>query len=155
MDIDYGIPVNPEDLPSNDVVLDDGAAYRVELKGVTLSPKTDKNGKYYCAIKTEVNEGDYEGFTLTMNYLPLPYTIPASSDKKTQIRHQNDVARFSRFCKCFGINKTFPGVKLGNAESMREWQDFVSRFVGNPGAVTVRNEDFNGRTVSRLSDFIV
>ena len=150
-----GIPVNAADLPTDQVVLEESQVYPVTLDRVAVSLKLSKRDVLYCAAQTTVASGDYEGVPLGINYLPLPVGTHPNASKKEKIQAQNISAMFGRFCRCFGVKGIIPPVSLDDPESIQAFQDFISKFYGNQGKVMVKNQEFNGRDRSGISDFLI
>lgn len=148
------IPVGTGDLPIERQTLDDSKVYAARLERIALSPKTDKNGNVYCALQVEVTEGEYEGETLSRNYLPLPVAIDETMGKGQRIKAMNLGVDFQRFARAFGVKSAMPSVEAGDADSAQKWQEWANSFVGNVGKVTIENSEFGGRMRSAVRDFV-
>lgn len=151
------IPINAGDLPVDTVLLEESGVYPCTLERATVSMKPSKKGVLYCAVQVSVTEGDFEGQMLTINYLPLPVAVGPDASKKERILAMNVSAPFGRFCRSFKITGVIPSVSLSNPDSIRNWQDWIEKFYGNNGKVTIRNQEFpegSGRQRSSLSDFV-
>jgi hypothetical protein len=151
---DGAIPLNYGDLPTEGTILTEGEPYRAELTRVAAAVKKDVSGHMYCAVEVCVVEGEYEGKVLNRNYLRLP-VAPKDSGVKEMNRVKDLNEQFGRFCHAFKITGEAPPLKFGDAESYARWHDWMSQFYGNQAAVTIKNEEYQGRTTSRLNDFIV
>jgi len=151
------IPINVGDLPIDTVLLEESGVYPAALERATVSMKLSKKGVLFCAVQVSVTEGDFEGQMLTINYLPLPVAVGADATKRERIQALNQSAAFGRFCRSFKITGAMPPVSLTNPDSIRAWQDWIEKYYGNNGKVTVRNQEFpegSGRMRSGLSDFV-
>ena len=144
------IPVGSGDLPIDVTPLDESAVYNGILKRVVISPRLDKNGNTFCQATFEVADGDFEGKTVMMNYLPLPTLVDADMSKADRIRTRDRGVPFERFCRAFKISGDMPS-------NHEEWQDWISQFYESMGKFTIRNQEFpegSGRLRSGVSDFI-
>lgn len=148
------IPV--DNLPLEQVTLDDSLVYNVTLEKSTLA-KVDKAGDPFCNLQLQVVDGDYEGKTVMMNYLPLPIAVADTATKAVRIKAQDKSANFARFCKSFGIREPMPVVDMADADSKQRWQDWIAKFYGNTGKITIRNQEFpegTGKLRSGVNDFV-
>ena len=151
------IPTNVEDLAVDTVPLEESAVYSGLLRKATINPKVDKNGYIFAALQLEITDGDYEGRTVMMNYLPLPTPFTDDMSKAERIKAQDKSTTFARFCRAYGIKGKMPAVALHDRDSIASWQEWVTRFYGNNGKFTVRNQEFpegSGRLRSGVSDFV-
>lgn len=151
------IPVNLEDLPIEGTPLDESEVYTGELVKSTVSPKTDKRGNVFVNLQVVVTEGDAEGKTVMLNYLPLPVPMLEEMTKRDKMRAEDISVAFARFCRSFGIRGRMPQVDLSDPESIGVWQDWISQFYGRIGKFTVKNQEFpegSGRLRSGISDFL-
>lgn len=154
---DGGIPINAGDLPIDTVKLEESDVYVGTLEKVVVSARPSKNGVLFCAVQCAVSQGDYEGVTVTINYLPLPIAVHPNASKKEKIYAQNTSAAFGRFCRSFKIKGEIPKVSLSDSESVQRFQEFISKFYGNEGKFMIRNQEFpegSGRMRSGVSDFV-
>lgn len=154
-----GIPVNPSDLPIDNVTLDDSRPWRGKLDKVTLALKTDTNGHFYVSVRVSiVEDDDYEGLPVGRNYLALPIGVPDSAPKKVKIALQNHNAPFARFARQFGINKPMPVITdIRDSEARQALADYFQQFEGNVGSFTVENREFpegSGRITTSIRDFV-
>lgn len=149
------IPVGSGDFPIDSDPLDESGVYTVSLVKAALSPKTDKNGYMYCSVQCEVTEGDFEGVTLMRNYLPLPVVAREGARKAEVLNARRKSIDFERFCQSFKIKSGMPAVNLNDQESKSAWQEWIEKFYGHTGKVTVQNQEFNGRMRSGINDFIL
>jgi hypothetical protein len=156
MSEDGMIPVGSGDFPIDVPALEESGVYTVRLMKVALSPKLDKRDLMYCALQTEVAEGDYEGYVLMRNYLPLPIAVPESASKAAKFQAQRISVDFERFCQAFKIKSAMPVVKgVNDTEGKALWHEWISQFYGNIGKVTIQNQEFQGRTRSGINDFVL
>lgn len=152
-----GIPVNPSDLPTDQVTLEESQVYPAILEKVAVSMKPSKRGVLYCAVQVSIPSGDYEGIILMQNYLPLPIGTHPNASKKEKVFAQNTSASFARFAKSFKINKMLPPVNLARPETVQAFQDEIAKFYGNSGKIMVQNQEFpegSGRRRSSVSDYV-
>lgn len=155
---EQGIPVDPGSLPIEGVVLDESLIYAGALKRATVAPKLSKGGLMFCGITCEVMEGDYEGVSVSMNYLPLPIPLGNNPNAAQKVQAQQASFMFGRFAIAYKLKGTMPRVSLANAESLARWQDWMSQFYNNIGKFTVQNQAFpEGSTTMRsnIRDFII
>ena len=152
------IPINPEDLPIDNVVMDDSLVYVGELVKAVVAQKLDRNGAAYCSIQVAVTDGDYEGRTVMRNYIQLPRAITSEMTKRDRILAQDGMVAFGRFCRAFGIRGTpMPEVDHRNPDTLQAWQDWIGKFYGNTGKFTVQNQEYpegSGRMRSGINDFV-
>lgn len=160
-DFDGEIPVNAGDLPIDAPEMDDAGVYTGELKKFTVSPKLDKNDKVYGSLQVEVTQGDFEGYTVMMNYLPLPIRVGENASKGQQVRATLNNVAFGRFVRGFGIKGEIPSVKSVNGQPSREgvqaFTEFMDMFIGNTGKFTIQNQEFpagSGRMRPGVKDFV-
>lgn len=151
------IPINAGDLPIDTVTLEESNVYTGYLRRASVSPKPDRNGNVFCALQLEVAQGDFEGVTVQMNYLPLPQALSSDMTKAQKIKAQNLSAPFGRFCRAFKIHGMIPPVSLTDPRSVGIFQEWITQFYDSIGKFTVRNQEFpegSGRMRSGVSDFV-
>ena len=151
------IPINPEDLPIDTVAMEESNVYTGFLRKAVVSPKPDKNGWVFCALQIEVAEGDYEGRTVGMKYLPLPGEITEGMNKAQRIRAMDKAVSFGRFCRAFTVKGRMPIVSFSEPDSIQEWQTWIEQYYDNQGKFTVRNQEWpegSGRVRSGIADFV-
>ena len=151
------IPINAEDLPIDSVPMEESSVYNGYLRKATISPKLSKKDVLYCALQLEVADGDYEGRTVMLNYLPLPVGISPDASKAQRIKIQEQNQAFGRFVKAFKISGRIPSVSLSNPDSLTAWQAWIEPFYDKVGKFTIRNQEFpegSGRLRSSVSDFV-
>ena len=152
-----GIPVNPEDLPINNVLLEDDKIYEVELTKVAVSPKLSKRDKPYFAIQCVVTDGDFEGITLMRQYIEIPWKLDPDAPKRDRIQFQQSCRDLGRFCKAFKVKGqvVYADREDGSwRESFAEWLDSS---VGNRAKVSIQNQEFpegSGKFNSSINDFV-
>lgn len=155
---DGQIPVNPEDYNLFETPLDESSIYVTTLDKVTLSPKRDKNGYCYCAIQVIVADGDFEGKTVTMNYLPLLVPFEPGMSKREMIAAQDKSAVFARFAKAYKVGGPIAYVTDPTDPEQRErFTEWMSKYIGNTGKVTVVMNEFpvgSGRRRPNINDFV-
>lgn len=155
---DEYIPVNPGDLPIEGVTLEESEVYNVEFKKAAVSPKLSKRGVPFCMLQFEIVDGDYEGVTVSMNYMPLPLVVAPDAKKRDQVQAHERSWQFGRFAKAFGIPKSEAfAMTMLTAQSMAEWHEKIQEHYGNRGKITIQNQEFpagSGRKRSGVNDFI-
>jgi hypothetical protein len=157
MEEGMGIPVNMGDLPIDSAAMEDDKVYNGELKKITLARKKDKNGKTYCALQIEVVDGDFEGYTVMRNYLPLPIAVTEDMNKAQRIRAQQTSVDFGRFARAFGLKGEMPHVDPFSDDSVANWQEYMDQFIGRTGKFTIENQEFpegSGRQRPGIRDFV-
>jgi len=152
------IPVNAGDLPIDVVTMEESGIYVGILKQVVINPKLSKKQQIiFCMASLEVAEGDYEGRTVNHNYIPLPVAVTPDMNKAQRIRAIDLSVPFRRFSAAFRITGIIPPVKsLADAEGIRAWHEWISKFYGNQAKFQIRNQEFpegSGRMRSGVSDF--
>ncbi len=151
------IPIGLSDLPIDTVPRDESLIYHGTLNRATVSPKLDKNGYAYASVQVEITEGDFEGRSVSMNYLPLPVALSPDMTKSQRIRALDKSVSFARFARAFSIHGNMPAVDHSDPDTISMWQEWVEKFYGNGGKFTVRNQEFpegSGRMRSGIADFI-
>jgi len=149
------IPVNARDLPISAPVMEDDRVYMVELRKFTVSPKLSVKGVLFGAIQCYVPEGDYEGMTISMNYLPLPIYLTADATKGQKTQAQINNAPFGRFANAFKVDGAAPSVTLSDADSIQRFMEWIERAYGNTGKVTIQNQEWQGNMRSSIRDFVI
>ena len=127
------------------------------FKRATLSPKLSKKDVLFCSAQFEIVEGDYEGATLMINYLPIPIAITPDDSKAARFQKSRLNEAFGRFCRAFKIVSKMPPVSITDPESYSRWQEWISEFYENTGKVTIQNQEFpvgSGRLRSSVNDFV-
>lgn len=157
---DGHIPVNAEDLPIDAVMLDDSLVYRMSLQKAMFPVKKSKKDVLFIGMSFQVVEGDYEGQTVNLNYMPLPVPVFEDMKKSDRIQAQNNSAAFGRFCRAFGIRGSLDElykVTLEDQDSQRAASEWFDKHIGKVGSVTIANQEFpegSGRQRSSVKDFV-
>ena len=154
------IPINPQDLPIDTTPLEESNVYTGYFRRATVSPKPSKGGLVFAALQFEVAEGDFEGRTVMMQYMPLPVKVTDTMNKAQRIRAIDAThVPFGRFARAFGIkSNNMPEVTLAAPDSLGRWQEWISQFYDQTGKFTIRNQEFpegSGRLRSGVNDFVV
>jgi len=164
MSIEGMIPVNAGDIPIDVVTMEESGIYNGILRQVVINPKLSKKQQLvFCMAHIEVADGDYEGRTVNHNYIPLPINVTQDMSKAQRIRAMDISTAWGRFQNAFRITGDIPTLPLvgyekflQNAEGIRAWHEWVSKFYGNQGKFQIRNQEFpegSGRMRSGVSDF--
>ncbi len=154
-----GIPIRAGDIPTETVTLEESLVYLGSFGKIAVSSKLSKKDVLYCAVQCTVSAGDYEGMTVTINYLPLPVAAGPNASKKMKIQAQNTSAAFGRFRKSIKIpdSAVIPTVRLSEPQTIQAFQDFMAKYYGNSCKFMIKNQEFpegSGRKRSGLSDFV-
>jgi hypothetical protein len=130
------IPIDMDQVPTSQSPLDESLTYRVILRGIDMSPKSDKNGDKYYKVKCEVVSGEYKGRPVGDPYIRKP--IPRGELKQilghepsdSEMREASDKGvRFAQLVRCFAIPYTAQGIDVAHG-------------VGREGNVTIKNEEY-------------
>lgn len=154
-----GIPINLGDLPVEVIDMEESGVYSVKLKACDLADNLSKKGVLFCKPQFEVISGDYEGYTVFLNYLPVPVPVP-DEPKSDKIKAINNNAQFAKMCAVFGIKGNMPPVRATDLASRRNWQEWMNQFTGDNGVtgkITITNQEFpegSGRKRPNVRDFV-
>lgn len=153
------IPINPEDLPIDVEPMDDSLVYTAILERAAIATKLDKRGGPFASLQFTIADGDYEGRTVMLNYLPLPIPLSEDMTKAEMIRTRDRGVMMGRFARAFHLRGPMPSVtELNDRGAIDEWHDWIAQFYGNVGRLTVRNQEFpegTGRMRSGVLDFVI
>jgi len=168
-----GIPVNIGDMPIAAVDMEESGIYETRLKALQFGKNLlSQKGVAFCQAQFEVVSGDYEGYTVFLNYLPIPVPIPAEGDlitlvdgsqrsatKGDRIRAINNNIAFAKMAQVFGVDKSMPALDPRSIESRDAWlawaQEQVDR--GLVGKISIKNQEFptgSGRRTPNVNDFV-
>ncbi len=109
-----------------------------------ISEDTDKNGNWFLTgIKLEILEPEeWRGRSIYANYICIPQSAgPSASLSERRKSEENGVA-LGRFIKAFKIPYDAEGVDPADA-------------IGCEGDVSARNEEYQGRKIPRVQDFLL
>jgi hypothetical protein len=145
------IPIDMDNVPTSQSPLDESLTYRVVLRRIDLSPKTDKNGDKYYRVDTEVISGEYKGRHVGDAYIRHPITRGMLRDmlkrepNDSEMREASDKGvRFAQLVKCFSVPYTSQGIDPEHG-------------IGREGNVTIKNEEFpvgSGELRSRVNVYM-
>lgn len=136
------IPVNPDALSTEFQPLDPSTPKTVMVTKYELSPEQDKNGNDYFKAEFEVVEPeDDKGSKLFDSYIAVPrdFEPEMSAGQRRQVHNSN--VKFARMLKCFKVTVGPDGF---NSDDM----------IGKIGVVQIVNEDWQGRTLSKIKDYL-
>jgi len=122
----------PEDIP-----------YGVVVRRCGISPNTDKNGNFFLTgIDMEITEPDeWKGRHIFDNYIVLVDAPPPGSPLGVRRAIEDQRTRLERFIGCLRIPFDASGFDTESA-------------IGCEGQVTVRNEEFQGRVIPHVQDYL-
>ena len=122
----------PEDIP-----------YDVIVRKCGLSNDSDKNGNYFLTgIDMEIIEpDDWKGRHIFDNYIVLVDAPPQGASLGVRRAIEDQRTRLERFLACFKVPFDASGFETEAA-------------IGCMGTVTVRNEEYQGRMIPRVQDYL-
>lgn len=136
------IPMNPSDLPTEYTVLNDTLTYRAVVKELKLSDKTDRNGNYFLIGKYEIMEPlEFKGKHITDHYIGLPGVLDPSMGAIERQRALESAVKLGRLIKSAGF-KT----------DATEFD--TDELLGTTIEFDIKNEDYNGRTSSKINNYL-
>ena len=134
------IPVNVSDLPTEYSPLDEGVVYRGLCRSLVINDEPDKNGNAFLKLQAEVLEPDeWRGKRCNDNYIQIPGEVDPMMDGGQRRRALEGGVRYARMARAMG----FKG-QLDTDEA-----------VGREFSFTVRNEEYQGRTMSKIADYMI
>jgi hypothetical protein len=135
------IPINPMDLPTEVEPLDETATYTGTISKVT-EVNIDKNGDSYFGITVRVSEPEEdEGRMVGDNYIRLPGAVTPDMTAKERKRALQSADRLGRLCRSAQFN---PGARPWNTDEL----------VGLEVHFLVKNEEYQGRIISKINDYV-
>lgn len=143
------------DLPIEVSTVDDSKIYQAIIDKWALSPKLDKNGVLYSSLVVIIAEGDFEGKSLSKNYMPVIMPIDPDAPKSVRIKTQDRNVDMARMVRAFKIKGEMPVANPQDGDSLQKWQEWANSHVGSVGKVAAANEEYQGRARSVLRDFVV
>lgn len=136
------IPINPADLPVETEPLPDDITYEGTISNVG-GVAVDKNGNDYFGIKIEITQPEeWKGRVIGDNYIALPRTPDPDMDARQRRRALESGVRLGRLCRSAKFN---PGA--------RPWD--TDELVGQEVTFTVRNDEYQGRLVPKVNDYLI
>lgn len=136
------IPVNVNDLPTNRIALDEGLHYTAAIFQVD-PVKQDRNGDSYFSVGFQIVEPvDCAGERLFDAYIPVPSETNGSMSPGERRRVLNRAVKFSRFARCFKLSQPDGSVELDD-------------IIGKVGAITIKNEEFEGNIRARVANYLI
>lgn len=133
------LPVSTDQLPLETEPWDDSITYRGVIKAFTIAAKTDKNGNNYGAVEVECLEPEEKrGRKIFDNYVPIPPEIDEGmSDKQRKTSLELGV-RLSRL-----------------AASAKIVAEDTDDLIGGEISFTVRNDEYQGRMVPKIAEYLI
>ena len=137
------IPVLKEDFPLEVKKIDESLIYRVVVKRLTVSEKPDKNDNHFLKLDSEVVEPvEWRGRHILDNYIPIPPQLTADMDQGDRRAAEELGVRIARLLTCFRVPSVEGGFDTEGA-------------TGCMGDVTAQNEDFEGRNLVRVREYLI
>ena len=138
------IPVDVISLPTEFEPLDETISYHTVCRSCKISDDTDKNGNYFLTgIKLEILEPEeWRGRSVYANYICIPQAPESGSSLADRRRNDENGVALARFIKAFKIPYDAEGIDPDDA-------------VGCEGDVSARNEEYQGRKIPRVQDFLL
>lgn len=136
------IPVNPRDLPTEFVILDDTLAYKAIVKELRVSDNPDKNGNLYLIGKYEITEPlQFRGKNITDHYIGMPGPLSTNMDS---VERDNALSK---------------AVKLGRLIRSAGFKTSASEFdtdelLGATIEFDIKNQEYQGRTSSKINNYL-
>lgn len=152
-----GLPVNPEDLPLENVPMEESAVYKCKLVEFKIGARLSKAGVAFGQVRFEVIDGDFEGYQIALNYMPLPVSVNEDMPKATKIKLINQNSMFAKFARAFGIKGPLPAFNFQDLDTHKAYVEHIAQFYGNDGQLTIQNQEFpegSGRLRPGVRDFV-
>lgn len=132
------IPVNVTDLPTEYSTIDENLTYEIEIvKCELVGP--DKNGNDYLSLQYEIMEpDDFAGKNAFDNYVGLPPAITPEMTGRERRKAQDSGVKLGQFCKCFKIKKLD-----------------TDEIVGLRGKAMLKNEEYEGKTTTKVKTYLI
>jgi hypothetical protein len=135
------IPINPLDLPTEAEPLDETITYTGTISRIVNPDGVDKNGNAFFGISVEITDPEeVQGRKIGDNYIQLPLSVTPTMDGKARKRAMESGIRLGRLCRSA---KFEPG--------NRTWD--TDELVGLAIRFLVRNDEYQGRMVPKISDY--
>jgi hypothetical protein len=138
------IPVNPAFLPTEETPMDETLTYTSFCRAMVMSENpSEKSGLYFLKARFEITEPDeWRGKIVMDNYIPIPAEIDPDMDSKTRARIMDAGLRLGRL--------------LASAKMAGDADGFDSEdMIGREVRFTVKNEEFNGRMLARVNNYLI
>jgi len=137
------IPVNPRHLPTEEAAMDETLTYTGFVRSLILSEKPSVSGLYFLKARHEVTEpDDFRGKAVIDNYIPIPGDVDDDMDAHTRQRIMESGVRLGRLLASAKVE--------GDADSFE-----TEEVIGKEIRFTVKNEEFNGRLIPRVKDYLL
>ena len=137
------IPINVGDIPTEETPMDEALVYKAFCKSLVMNDNPAVNGLYFLKAKYEVTEpDDYRGKVVMDNYIPIPPEVDASMDTKSRQRAMEAGIRFGRMMRSMGIAETPDGFDTEEA-------------IGKELSFMIRNEEYQGRMIPRVHEYLI
>lgn len=143
----FSIPINPDQLTTEFSPLEEGIVYEVTVVKFSNKDKTgadleDKNGNLFMKAEYEIVAPEtYRGKHIFDNYIRIPDEILDTDDDGSRAAKRDSGVRIARIIRAFDLD-----VSAGKFEA--------DKYVGSIGKLTIKNEDYEGRPMSRVKDYI-
>lgn len=137
------IPINISDIPTEETPMEEGIVYKGFCKALALSDNPDKNGIMFLKARHEVTEpDDYRGKVVFDNYIPIPTEVDSAMDARSRQRAMESGIRLGRMLRSMGITGSSDGFDTEEA-------------IGREVTFMIKNEEFNGRNIPRVSEYLI
>ena len=137
------IPVNKEDFPLEIQKMDETVVYRTVVKKLSVADKTDKNDNQFLKLDAEVIEPvEWRGRHIVDNWIVIPPPITFGMVEGDRRAAEDLGVRMARMLSCYRVPHAPEG-----------WDTEAA--VGCVGDVTLKNEDFEGRPMARVKDYLI
>lgn len=136
------IPHNPADLPTEQEPMDESLVHTGIVTKFVLADKADKNGDAYLQLAVKVTSEDGEGRTVPDNYIKVPKTINGTMDAAARKKALADGVRLGRVLAAMKIT--------GGPEGF-DTEDGIGREI----QFTVKNEEYQGRMMPKVNDYLI
>ena len=138
------IPISIDNLPTEFEPLDESLAYHVVVRACKLADEADKNGNnYLTGVKLEVLEPEeWRGRNIYDNYICIPAGAGPGSSLAERRKSEEFGIRLARFIKAFKVPYDVEGIDPDDA-------------VGCEGDVSMVNDDYQGRKMPKVSDYLM
>ena len=133
------LPVSTDQLPLETEPWDDTLTYRGIIKAFNIAVKTDKNGNNYGSVEIEVTEPEERrGRKVPDNYVPIPPELtPSMSDtmRKMALELGTRLGRMAASCKIVAED--------------------TDDLIGGEVQFTVKNEEYQGRLLPKVAEYLI
>lgn len=138
------IPVNINDLPTEVTEVDESIVYRGVVRAIKVSEEPDKNGNgFLTGIRIEIIEPEeWRGRNAFDNYIQIPEAPLPDASPADRRKAEEGGVRLARFVKAF---------RVPFGEEFFDTDDAL----GCEGEFTVKNEEYQGRRIPRVQDYLL